>query len=83
MILIGGENEQCTRFWTKLSNRAVKKKTVLDTIVTNKVKRRNSGLDKKENHRHAMHARVIFLAAWVEVGHCVTDVFIFVKEKEP
>ena len=30
-----------------------------------------------------MHARVIFLAGWVEVGHCVTDVFIFVKEKEP
>ena len=71
----------------KILNKTIKqsseKKTVLDTIVTNKVKRRNSGLDKKENHRHAMHARVIFLAAWVEVGHCVTDVFIFVKEKEP
>ena len=30
-----------------------------------------------------MHARVNVLAGWVEVGHCVTDVFIFVKEKEP
>ena len=30
-----------------------------------------------------MHARVIFSAGWVEEGHCVTDVFIFVKEKEP
>ena len=29
-----------------------------------------------------MHASVIFLARWVEVGHQVTDVFIFVKEKE-
>ena len=38
------------------------KKTVLNIIVTNKVKRRNSGLDKKENRRHAMHARVIFSA---------------------
>ena len=30
-----------------------------------------------------MHARVTSLNGWVEVGHCVTDVFIFVKEKEP
>ena len=30
-----------------------------------------------------MHARVVFKAGWVKVGHCVTDVFIFVKEKEP
>ena len=29
-----------------------------------------------------MHARVNFLAGWVEVGHCVTDDFIFVKEKK-
>ena len=47
----------------KTIKQSSEKKTVLDTIVTNKVKRRNSGLDKKENHRHAMHARVIFLAA--------------------
>ena len=33
-------------------------------------------------HSHGMHASVIFLARWVEVGHQVTDVFIFVKEKE-
>ena len=26
---------------------------------------------------------LIFLAGWVEVGHCVTNDFIFVKEKEP
>ena len=29
-----------------------------------------------------MHASVIFFVRWVEVGHQVTDVFIFVKEKE-
>ena len=40
------------------------KKTVLNIISTNKVKRRNSGLDKQKIHRHAMHARVIFFG-WV------------------
>ena len=30
-----------------------------------------------------MLARVTFSAGWVEEGHCVIDVFIFVKEKEP
>ena len=46
--LIGGENELCARYnRTKLPNRGVKKKTVLNIIATNKVKRRNSGLDKQ------------------------------------
>ena len=40
------------------------KKTVLNIISTNKVKRRNSGLDKQKIHRHAMHARVMFFG-WV------------------
>ena len=30
-----------------------------------------------------MLARVIFSAGRVEEGHCITDVFIFIKEKEP
>ena len=67
----------------KTTKQGSEKKIVLNIIATNKVKRRNSGLDKKENHRHAMLARVIFSAGWVEEGHCVTNVFIFVKEKEP
>ena len=34
-------------------------------------------------HWHAMHPRVvIFLDEWVEMGHYVTDVWIFVREKE-
>ena len=32
-------------------------------------------------HWHAMHARVIFLDGWFEMGHLVTDVCIFVHEK--
>ena len=47
----------------KTSKQSSEKKTVLNIIVTNKVKIRNSGLDKQQNHRHAMHARVIF-SAW-------------------
>ena len=46
----------------KTTKKGSEKKTVLNIIATNKVKRRNSGLDKKENHRHAMLARVIFSA---------------------
>ena len=46
----------------KTTKQGSEKKTVLNIIATNKVKRRNSGLDKKENHRHGMLARVIFSA---------------------
>ena len=45
---IGGENELCARFnLTKAPNITEKKKTVLNIVATNKVKRRNSGLDKQ------------------------------------
>ena len=36
----------------------------------------------ERKHRHAQHAKVIFSARWVEMGHCVPNVFIFVTEKE-
>ena len=46
----------------KTSKQSSEKETVLNIIATNKVKIRNSGLDKQQNHWHAMHARVIFSA---------------------
>ena len=62
----------------KILNKTIKqsseKKTVLDTIVTNKVKRRNSGLDKKENDRHAMQ-----LVSWS--GTLCNWRFYFCKRK--
>ena len=56
----------------KTAKQSSEKKTVLNTIATNS---KIIGMQCMQE--------LFFWAGRVEVGHCVNDVFIFVKEKEP